>query len=40
LDVGAEEAQPTLLEEKKVGNINRGMEFTPDGKRIVFSSER
>jgi WD40-like Beta Propeller Repeat len=31
---------PILLEKQMVGHINRGMTFTPDGKRIVFSSER
>jgi Tol biopolymer transport system component len=31
---------PTLLEEKKVGNINRGPVFSPDGSKLVFSSER
>jgi Tol biopolymer transport system component len=33
-------AEPTLLEGKKVGNINRGATFSPDGSKILFSSER
>jgi Tol biopolymer transport system component len=32
--------KPTLLEGKKVGNINRGPAFSPDGAKIIFSSER
>jgi Tol biopolymer transport system component len=35
-----EGVKPALLEGKKVGNINRGMAFSPDGKKIIFSSER
>jgi Tol biopolymer transport system component len=31
---------PVLLEEKMVGNINRAMTFTADGKTVAFSSER
>jgi Tol biopolymer transport system component len=33
-------AKPVLLEGKQIGNINRAMSFSPDGKRILFSSER
>jgi len=29
-----------LLEGSKIGSINRGMMWSPDGSRIVFSSER
>jgi Tol biopolymer transport system component len=32
--------EPVLLEGKKVGAINRGMAFSPDGKKLIFSSER
>jgi len=32
--------KPALLEGKKVGNINRGPAFSPDGSKIIFSSER
>ena len=31
---------PRLLEPTKVGLINRGMWFSPDGSTIVFSSQR
>jgi len=31
---------PVLLERTKVGNINRGMNWSPDSKKVVFSSER
>ena len=31
---------PVLLEKKKVGNINRNMAFSPDGLKLLFSSER
>jgi Tol biopolymer transport system component len=33
-------AEPKLVEGKKVGNINRGMAFSPDGSKLMFSSER
>jgi Tol biopolymer transport system component len=32
--------KPTLLEGQKVGNVNRGPAFSPDGSKIIFSSER
>ena len=32
--------EPKLLEANKVGHINRAMAFSPDSKKIVFSSER
>jgi Tol biopolymer transport system component len=31
---------PVLLEGEEVGLINRGMKFSPDSRKIVFSSER
>ncbi len=31
---------PVLLERQQIGNINRGMSWSPDSKKIVFSSER
>ena len=31
---------PALLEREKTGVINRGMMWSPDNKKIVFSSER
>jgi Tol biopolymer transport system component len=31
---------PVLLEGTKIGNINRGMSWSPDGKQLIFSSER
>jgi Tol biopolymer transport system component len=31
---------PDLLEGKKIGKINRSMEWSPDSRRIIFSSER
>jgi Tol biopolymer transport system component len=31
---------PQLLEGAKLGKINRSMDWSPDGKRILFSSER
>ena len=40
LSTKAPSAQPTLLEEHKIGIINRGMMWSRDGKTIVFSSER
>lgn len=33
-------SQPKLLEGEKIGKINRGVGWSPDGKRIIFSSER
>ena len=33
-------AAPTSLEGKKLGNINRGPAFLPDGSKLLFSSER
>lgn len=33
-------SEPRLLEGKKIGHINRGMDWSRDGKRLVFSSER
>jgi Tol biopolymer transport system component len=33
-------AAPKLLEGKKLGNINRGPAFLPDGSKLLFSSER
>lgn len=33
-------SEPRLLEGEKIGKINRSMEWSPDGKRILFSSER
>lgn len=34
------DSQPAPLEAEKIGSINRGMRWTPDGTRILFSSER
>jgi Tol biopolymer transport system component len=31
---------PVLLEGRQVGSINRGMNWSPDSKRVIFSSER
>ncbi|MFH1265620.1 MAG: hypothetical protein ABIK89_07815, partial [Planctomycetota bacterium] len=31
---------PTLLEPSKIGLINRSMMWSPDSKKIIFSSER
>lgn len=31
---------PDLLEGKKIGKINRSMDWSPDSRRIIFSSER
>jgi Tol biopolymer transport system component len=31
---------PTLLEGRRVGNINRGVTWSPDSSKIIFSSER
>lgn len=33
-------SEPTLLEGDRLGKINRSMDWSPDGKRIIFSSER
>ena len=33
-------SEPKLLEGKEVGNINRGMSFSPDHSTVIFSSER
>jgi len=33
-------SSPVLLESKKIGQINRGMMWSPDSQRIVFSSQR
>ena len=35
-----EGSSPTLLEKNKVGMINRGMMWSPDGRKLAFSSER
>ena len=37
---GDEHQTPKLMEGKRVGNVNRGMDFSPDGKKLMFSSER
>lgn len=31
---------PAFLESDRVGNINRSPDFSPDSKKILFSSER
>jgi Tol biopolymer transport system component len=31
---------PALVEKKRVGSINRNMAFSPDGSKLLFSSER
>jgi len=33
-------SRPVLLEGKKIGQINRGMMWSPDSRRIVYSSQR
>ena len=33
-------SEPKLLEGTKIGTINRSMEWSPDGSKIIFSSER
>ncbi len=35
-----ESSEPRLLEKTKTGLINRSMEWSPDGQKIIFSSER
>ena len=37
---GNDDQTATLVEGKRVGNINRGATFSPDGKQLMFSSER
>lgn len=34
------QSSPQLLEGKKIGKINRSMEWSPDSQRIIFNSER
>jgi Tol biopolymer transport system component len=31
---------PVLIEGRTIGNVNRGVTFSPDGKKLFFSSER
>ena len=33
-------SEPELLEGTKIGTINRSCEWSPDGSKIIFSSER